>query len=128
MICHSGKFMPELENHTLRLLAEIRRQGDATHRASMSSVRAFMTMKIPMILRRDMTQRFEHLGERIEHLRDWSAGESVLGRYAAAQCRRAIGRARKADLRAGGPIVRFTLSTQRHVDRRFRQFHPKQRW
>jgi hypothetical protein len=70
--------MPEPENHTLRLLGEIRRQGDNTLKSLIDLRGDFES------LRRDVTQGFEHLGERIEHLTRLVTGESVLGRYAAA--------------------------------------------
>ena len=70
--------MPEPENHTLRLLREIRRQGESTQKgldATQKSLEDF---------RREMTQGFEHVGEQLDHLSRLVRGESVLGRYAAA--------------------------------------------
>jgi polyhydroxyalkanoate synthesis regulator phasin len=60
--------MAEPENHLLR---EIRAQGEDTRKALEG-------------LRTEMTQGFEHVGERLEHLTRLVSGESVLGRYAAA--------------------------------------------
>ena len=70
--------MPEPESHTLRLLREIRSQGEDT-RKSVEGLRKDFDD-----LRNDTVQGFQHLGERIEHLSRLVTGESVLGRYAAA--------------------------------------------
>jgi hypothetical protein len=63
--------MAEPDNHTLRLLHEIRSQGDATQKGLDD-------------LRREVTQGFEHVREQLDHLSRLVRGESVLGRYAAA--------------------------------------------
>jgi polyhydroxyalkanoate synthesis regulator phasin len=70
--------MPEPDNHTLRLLREIRSQGEDT-RKDLDDLRNGFNG-----LRRDVTQGFEHISERLEHLTRLVTGESVLGRYAAA--------------------------------------------
>jgi polyhydroxyalkanoate synthesis regulator phasin len=70
--------MPEPESHTLRLLREISTQGKET-RTELDTLRQEFHG-----LRRDVTQGFEHIGERLEHLTRLVTGESVLGRYAVA--------------------------------------------
>jgi polyhydroxyalkanoate synthesis regulator phasin len=71
-------FMAEPDNHRLRLLREIRSQGEATKKGLDDLQREMGEF------RKEATQAFEHVGERLEHLTRLVTGESVLGRYAAA--------------------------------------------
>ena len=64
--------MAEPENHTLRLLREIR-----TVMESMNGKMDTMNNK--------MDRNYDDLAQRIESLRKVAFGESVLGRYAAAE-------------------------------------------
>jgi len=77
--------MAEPENHTLRLLREIREQGEDTRKSVDGLRQDFAGLRREFDdLRKEAVQGFEHLGERMEHLGRLVRGESVLGRYAAA--------------------------------------------
>ena len=64
--------MAEPENHTLRLLQDIRRQGEET-RADLASLRS------------EMADGFARVDKRLDSMHRAINGESVLGRYAAAE-------------------------------------------
>lgn len=60
------------DNHTLRLLREIREQNEAT-RGDLSQ------------LRTEVREGFENVNERLRNLQQAMIGESVLGRYTVAE-------------------------------------------
>jgi polyhydroxyalkanoate synthesis regulator phasin len=64
--------MAEPENQTLRLLREIRRQGEAN---------GAETEK----LRTEMREGFENISDRLKNLQQAMIGESILGRYTVAE-------------------------------------------
>jgi polyhydroxyalkanoate synthesis regulator phasin len=64
--------MAEPENQTLRLLRELREQGEAT-RADLTNLRS------------DVHEGFESVSERLKNLQQAMIGESVLGRYTVAE-------------------------------------------
>ncbi|MFY9699662.1 MAG: hypothetical protein WAK34_15305 [Rhodoplanes sp.] len=66
--------MADIENHTIRLLQELREEM----RQSFARTEANFTR-----LEAKMNDGFEHLSEEIEEVRRAFAGESVLGRMAA---------------------------------------------
>lgn len=66
--------MADVENHTIRLLQELREEM----RQNFGDVRRDLTR-----LEAKMNNGFEHLSDEIEEMRRAFAGESVLGRMAA---------------------------------------------
>jgi len=64
--------MAEPENHTIRLLKEIRHQGEATQKELGE-------------LRTETRRGFEDIGDRLKNLQQAMIGESVLGRYTVAE-------------------------------------------
>jgi polyhydroxyalkanoate synthesis regulator phasin len=63
--------MAEPENQTLRLLRELREQGDSMHS--------------------EMREGFESVNERLKNLQQAMIGESVLGRYTVAEVEERLG-------------------------------------
>jgi hypothetical protein len=71
--------MAEPDNHTLRLLREIREQNEGT-RGDLSQ------------LRTEMREGFENVNERLRNLQQAMIGESVLGRYTVAEVEERLGK------------------------------------
>lgn len=69
--------MTEPENHTLRLLQDIRREGQEL-RKSVDRLEG------------RLEKGFSDLSERLDSLRQAAFGESVLGRYAAAEVEKRV--------------------------------------